>query len=53
MAVQPSLVYSPRKKEAALYDEIYRDYLSLQENFGVADRDLMHRLKERKDTYLK
>lgn len=53
MAVQPSLVYSPRKKEAALYDEIYRDYLSLQENFGVADRDLMHRLKERKDAYLK
>lgn len=53
MAVQPSLVYTPRKKEKEAYNEIYADYLTLHNNFGIADRDLMHRLNERKNSYLK
>ena len=53
MAVQPSLVYSPREKESLIYDEMYRDYLCLHDNFGIADSALMHRLNLRKNAYLK
>jgi L-ribulokinase len=44
--VRPSVrTYRPDPRAAAVYDELYRDYLSLHDHFGRGGDDVMRRLR--------
>ena len=46
MADPCNTVYAPRPKAKAVYDELYKEYLTLHDYFGRGGNDVMKRLKK-------
>jgi L-ribulokinase len=45
-------VYKPDPENAAIYDELYREYVTLHDYFGRGENDVMHRLRALRDRVL-